>query len=729
MTISNNEALLQRLLATFAVEAGERLKVMSAILLDLARIDADEPRAQLIETLFREVHSLKGAARAVNQADIEEICQTLESALAAAKRNASALSPALLEMFDGQLDALIALVADNQSSGAPAVPSGAAASEAAGVASAPPPQPQPARAPGFETVRIATAKLEALHVQAEALGAFNYTLDDLVQTLHALSATAASFRKSWNKPAGDARRLQRTHAPALRESDGLTDAILRAEDFGRSVTERLARLQAQAQRTRHAINGATAQLQDDMRRALMSPFAFLFDMLPKLVHDLARDSGKKVELQVEGGATEADRRILEQLKDPLIHLIRNAVDHGIEPPDERQRRGKPPQGRLRIAVLPREGNKVELVLADDGGGIDLDKVTAAAIRAGLIAPHDTLDAAATLNLVFESGMSTRPAPTGLSGRGLGLAIVREQVMRLGGSVEVTRPASGGTVFRIVVPSTLAAFRGLVVSAAGRPFVVPLRHVVRVARLPADEVKTVENRASVELDGEVLALARLADVLDLPAAGAPPAGPYLSVALLEHGSQRIALAVDEVRGDQDVQVRSLGPQLERVRHFAGATVIGDGRVVLILSVPDLFETVSRAAPHGPAQPPLNAATQVRHSLLLVEDSITSRSLLKNILESAGYDVTTAVDGLEGLAAARSGTYELVVSDVEMPRMDGFEMTAQLRRDERLAELPVVLVTALESREHKERGIEAGASAYIVKGSFEQSDLLETIRGLL
>ncbi|HLX03472.1 MAG TPA: response regulator, partial [Trinickia sp.] len=682
----------------------------------------------LIETLFPEVHSLKGAARAVSRGDIEAICQTLESALAAAKRDASVLSPALLDTFDDRFNELTALVAGNEANGMASAHSSAAAIDAAGVPASPS-QPQPQRAPGFETVRIATAKLEGLHAQAEALSAFKYGLDDQVQTLRALAAMVGAFKKSWNKPADDARRLQRARDQRARESDGLADAILRVEDFGKLVAERLSRLQTQAQRTQHAMSGALAQLQDEIRQALMLPFAFLLEMLPKLVHDLARDSGKKVELRVEGGETEVDRRILEQLKDPLIHLIRNAVDHGIEPPGERQRRGKSPMGRVSLAVLPREGNKVELVLADDGAGIDLAKVTAAAIRIGLIAPHDTLDAAATLNLVFESGMSTSPAPTGLSGRGLGLAIVRERVARLGGSVEIARPSAGGSVFRIVVPSTLAAFRGLVVSAAGRPFVVPLRHVVRVARVDAGDVKTVENRASVEVDGEVLALVRLADVLDLAAGSPLPAGGYLYLALLENGTEHVALAVDEVLGDQDVQVRGLGPQLERVRNIAGATVLGDGRVVLVLSVPDVVESAARASARLPPQLAASAATQARHSLLLVEDSITSRSLLKNILESAGYDVTTAVDGMEGLAAARSGAFDLVVSDVEMPRMDGFEMTTQLRRDNKLSDLPVVLVSALESREHKERGIEAGASAYIVKGSFEQSDLLATIRGLL
>ncbi|AWV05074.1 hybrid sensor histidine kinase/response regulator [Burkholderia sp. JP2-270] len=729
MTSSGNQALLQRLLATFAVEADERLNAMSAILLELARRGAAEHCAQLIETLFREVHSLKGAARAVNRDDIEAICQTLESALASAKCSASALSPALLDMFDERLDELTALLAGNDASGAHTDRSGETAVETLRNRASSPSLPLPGGTPRFESVRISTARLEGLHAQAEALTAYQYSLHDLVQILHVLAAMVAQFRKSWSKPAGEARRRQRAREQTTHERDGLTDEILRAEDFVRIVADQLSRLQAKSQRIQHAMSSATAQLQDDIRQALMLPFAFLLDMLPKLVHDLARDSGKLAELRVEGGTTGVDRRILEQLKDPLIHLIRNAIDHGIEHPDERQRRGKPRAGLVRLAVMPRDGNKVEMVLADDGVGIDLATVTAAAIRTGLVAPDNTLDMRTALDLLFESGLSTIPTPTALSGRGLGLAIVREQVTRLGGRIEITQPSRGGCEFHIVVPSTLAAFRGVIVSTVGRHFVVPLRNLVRVTRVDPGNVKTVENCASVEVDGEVLALVYLADVLGLVAADALRPGRYLYLALLENGAQRIALGVDEVVGDQEVQVRGLGPQLERVRNIAGATVLGDGRVALVLSVPDLFESASRASTCMPAQSETSGARQARRSLLVVEDSITSRSMLKSILESAGFDVTTAVDGLEGLAAARSGTFDLVLSDVDMPRMNGFEMTTELRRDKRLSDLPVVLVSTMDSREDKARGLEVGANAYIVKGSFEQSDLLETIRGLL
>lgn len=746
MTSQDNAALLQRLLATFKVEADERLKVLSALLVELDQTEPGARIAQIVETLFREVHSLKGAARAVNLRNVEMICASLESGLASLKGQESALPPALIDVLSHRIDELEALLAPGAPSVAPTLASPPIIEEGE---KSPSSSRQSATASSSETVRISTLKLETMHAQAEEMLAFKYSLGDLVTELSALSTTVKDFRKGLDKPANDARLMQRSAGMTRRTSgacgagdqnggdvrwrfarDTLIAAVLRTESFAKAVDDRLARLGAQAEYEQRALSGATAQMQDDVQRALMLPLASLFDVLPKLVHDLGRDCGKNVALRIDDAAIEVDRRILEQLKDPVIHLIRNAIAHGIEAPIERTRRNKPPQGQISVSFTPTEGNKIELVVADDGAGIDLEKVRHSAALLGLIAPQDTPDTQETLDLIFKSGLSTSPALTDLSGRGLGLAIVREKVEVMGGSVQVMQRARGGTAFRMVLPTTLATFRGLLVAAAGRQFVVPLRRVARVVRILADDVKTVENRAAVEINGQATALVYLARVLNLSAPNSEaPGRKYLVLMLLENAGQRIAFAVDEVVGDQEVRVKGLGPQLKRVPNVAGATVLGAGRVVPVLNVPDLFKSALREPLRAPVHLAERRPAKRRQSLLVVEDSITSRSLLKHILESAGYEVTTAVDGLDGLTAARSAKFDLVVSDVEMPRMDGFELTTRLRQDKALSGLPVVLVTGLESREDKERGMEVGANAYIVKSSFDQSNLLETIRGIL
>jgi two-component system chemotaxis sensor kinase CheA len=436
-------------------------------------------------------------------------------------------------------------------------------------------------------------------------------------------------------------------------------------------------------------------------------------------------------LVIQGSGIEIDRRILEEMKDPLIHLLRNCIDHGIEAPVVRREKQKPPGGTITVAITQQDGGKIGITVADDGAGIDLEKVKASARKLGLLAAGENVkpDEKELLALIFQSGISTSPIITDISGRGLGLAIVREKVERLGGTIEIETRLGVGTTFRMVMPLTLATFRGMLVRAAGQLFVLPLHNVECVVRVDGEDIRTVENRETISLKGQAVALVRLGDVLELPDNSASEAEKNVQAAILGIGPIRIAFQVDEVLGEQEVLVKMLGRQLARVRNVAGACVLGTGQVVPVLNVADLMksavqQTTARRAPAAEK----TAGTQQR-SILVVEDSITSRVLLKNILESAGYRVTTAVDGVDAYTALKTATFDLVVSDVEMPRMDGFDLTEKIRADKQYSELPVVLVTALGSREHRERGIEVGANAYIVKSSFDQSNLLQVVGQLL
>ncbi|HEX9870966.1 MAG TPA: response regulator, partial [Candidatus Tectomicrobia bacterium] len=337
-----------------------------------------------------------------------------------------------------------------------------------------------------------------------------------------------------------------------------------------------------------------------------------------------------------------------------------------------------------------------------------------------------------LALIFHSGVSTSPLITDISGRGLGLAIAREKAEKLGGGVSLETYPDVGTTFRIVLPLTLTTFRGVLVRAADHLFVLPTTYVQRVLRVNHADIKTVENRETLQLNGQAVSLVRLADVVELarPNAGGP-AVERVPVVVLAAAERRMAFAVDAVLDEQEVLVKNLGPQLRRVRNIAGATILGTGQVVPVLNVPDVLKSAVRAsaATVRPADAPVVSTEASRKSVLVVEDSITARMLLKHLLEAAGYQVMTAVDGVDGFTQLRSGAADIVVSDVDMPRMNGFDLTAKIRSDKKLADVPVVLVTALESRSDRERGIEVGANAYIVKSSFDQSNLLEVIRRLV
>lgn len=737
MPLQDNDAIRKHLLATFRVEADEHLKAMAALLQELEKGPA-ERQPPLVEAFFREAHSLKGAARSVSQSAVEMASKGLEGELAAVKRQERALSPDRFGWFHRSLDHLADLLATTD--------------EQPGTVS-PPPLPTPTGslgAPlreeeflnGSETVRISTDRLTALLVQAEELLGCKSSASHLEAELKALTIDMAQWQESRGMIVSSARGNWRARAKLARRRhpddrgagiDKILDALDRDDDWVRSLSERLIQLQSMAERDRRALAGLVDGLQDQMKQALMQPLASLLDALPQLARELARDSGKEVELRIEGPAIELDRRILEQMKDPFIHLLRNAIDHGIEMPAERIGRRKPAQGQIAITVEPLGGNKLELRVTDDGAGIDLEKVKSAAVKLGLVATEqaESLAAADLLEMLFESGLTTSAILTDLSGRGLGLAIVREKVDKLGGSVSAALPDHGGTQFHIMLPTTLANFHGVLVALGECHFVLPSRHVDRVARVSVASIRTMENREAVEIDGEAVAFVRLADILGLQCPAAPEGNrANWQVAVLENAGKRVAFGVDAILGDQEVLVKGLGPQLKRVPNVAGATVLGNGKLVPILSVPDLLKSAARTTPRGAVPAPMPAAGLApRRSLLVVEDSITSRSLLKNILESAGYRVATAVDGIDALTQLRTEPFDLVVSDVEMPRMNGFDLTAKLRQEKALADLPVVLVTALESREDKERGIEVGANAYIVKSSFDQSNLLEVIGRLI
>ena len=762
-----HDNFLIKLLATFRVEADEHLRALSTGLLELEKAPADGKQADIVEKIFRETHSLKGAARAVNFTEIESACQALESVFAALKRKEIAVSPALFDLLHQAADTLNLLLAADSTTKPATVPLIRRLEDAlrapASVREDPPPPVIPAQAesappqsvaaadmriapaaPGLlsETVRISVTKLNSVMRQSEELLVPRLAAGQRARELRETSAMFADWKKQWAGIRPALRAMERSAAHAGRENATarVRQAFARLFDyldaeslFAKTLEARLARLGKSAEHDHRALAGMVDGLLHDVKEMHLLPFSSLLEVFPRFVRELARDQGKLVDLAIHGGELEIDRRILEEMKDALIHMIRNCIDHGIETPAVREQKQKSPRGTITLAISQQDSGKAEVLVADDGAGIDAGQVKAAALKLGLVSAEEAarLGEHEALMFAFQSGISTSPIITDVSGRGLGLAIVREKVERLGGAVAIESHPDAGTTFRIVLPLSLANFRGVLVDAGGQFFVIPAVSVERVARVADTDIRTVENRETISLDGQVVSLVRLGDVLGLPAKAAAGKSGGNTAIVLGLGLERIAFQVDEVLGEQEVLVKPLGPQLARVRNVAGASVLGTGQVVPVLNVPDLMKSAVRpamAAPRAAGMPVQSAETRMQ-SILVVEDSITSRALLKNILESAGYAVTTAVDGIDAYTVLKTAAFDLIVSDVEMPRMDGFELTAKVRSDKQLAELPIVLVTALESREHRERGIDVGANAYIVKSSFDQSNLLEVIRRLL
>lgn len=761
------EEFLKKLLSMFKIEAKEHIGAITSGLIELEK-SPPENQTNLIETIFREAHSLKGAARSVNLIDIESLCQYMENVFAALKRKEISTSPQLFDILHHAADFAIELVSREGEVSAPerakireviqslegvlkgpvspprAVPQAAKSAEEeteqAEIKQPPAPKKQVKEEPMrietsqpptlSETVRISTAKLDSILLQTEEMLSVKLSASQRAGELREIDASFAIWKKEWAKIQPELRMLVGTE-DALRQSSKLLEFFDMNSTFIKLLENRLTVLAKAADYDNRQFGGMVDNLLDDMKKVLILPFSSLSGIFPKLVRDLSHEQGKEVELLIEGEEIEIDRRILEEMKDPLIHLLRNCIDHGIEKPDERQQKHKPPRGTVKLTLSAKEGGKIEIIVSDDGAGIDVSRIKSAAVKRGVISQEyaNKLSDQEALSLIFISGVSTSPIITEVSGRGLGLAIVREKVEKLNGVVSFETQANTGTTFQIVVPLTLATFRGLLVEVNARLFVLPATNVERAVRIKKEEIKTVEARETISLNRLVVSLVSLGDVLEFPVKTKSNSDETVQVVVLGSAEKRIAFKVDEVLHEQEVLVKSLGRQLSRIRNVAGATVLGSGRVVPILNVHDLIKSAVKITPTPVKALSEKEARAKRNSLLVVEDSITARTLLKNILEAAGYDVRTAIDGVDAFTTLKTTEFDLVVSDVDMPRMNGFDLTTKIRADKKLSELPVVLVTALESREDKERGIEVGANAYIVKSSFDQSNLLEVIRRLV
>ncbi|MGQ0603368.1 MAG: hybrid sensor histidine kinase/response regulator [Anaerolineales bacterium] len=590
-----------------------------------------------------------------------------------------------------------------------------------------------------ETIRVPTAKLDVIMAEAGELQVARLAAEQRLTELRDLVENIETWEAQWRKLRSHSRRLQRASETQGRdgllpshEVHTLLEFLRKNETHLRMTRTRLGDLRRQFDADVRRLAQLMADLQDDVRRTRLLPISTVLDVFPRMVRDLARDLGKEVNLVLQGGQIEVDRSLLEQIKDPLTHLLRNCLDHGIESPARRLAMSKPREGTLTLSVSQQGGN-IRIEVADDGAGIDIDRVKESATKKGII----TAEAAATLSdrealwLIFRSGLSTSPIITDLSGRGVGMDVVREKIERLNGLIDVENFPGRGTRFVFSLPLTVATTLCLLARAGSQIFGLPITNVVRIVHVRAEEIGHAEGRQVIRVDGQPIALVRLANVLELDApttettrTGRQP------VIILGFAERRVAFLVDDLRSAQEVIIKSLPQPLLRVRHITGATILGTGEVVVILNVADLLRSASRSTDAAAARPALVVESPARSPVILVaDDSITTRTLEKNILETAGYHVQVAADGMEAWSMVQGGGCDLLVSDVNMPRLDGFELTQKVRADNRFKTLPVILVTSLDSREDREHGVRVGADAYIVKGAFDQDVLLSAIRQLI
>jgi len=474
-----------------------------------------------------------------------------------------------------------------------------------------------------------------------------------------------------------------------------------------------------------------ARLYREVIASRMRPLADGIHGLPRLVRDMARSLGKEAKLVVHGDRTEVDRDILDKLESPLSHLVRNAVDHGLEPTDVRREAGKPAAGTITLEARHRAG-MLHVTVADDGSGIDLARLRKKIVERGLNSAEVTerLTEAELLEFLFLPGFSTAAAVTEFSGRGVGLDVVMDTVRKVGGNVRVTTSPEKGTQFHLQLPLTLSVIRAVVVDVAGEPYAFPHNRIDRLVRVRREAVRSLEHRQFVNVDGANVGLVLAGQLLDIPAPA--PQTEDLAVVLLSDGTGgEYGLIVDSFRGEQDLVVRPLDARLGKVPNLSAAAILDDGSPVLIVDVEDLLRSMDQFIQTGSlvrceTRPP---GAGRRKRVLVVDDSITVREVERQLLLQKGYEVAVAVDGMDGWNKVRAERYDLLVSDIDMPRMNGLQLVQAVRADERLQDMPVIIVSYKEREEDRIKGLEVGANAYLTKSSFHDNRFMEAVTDLI
>jgi len=749
----DRDELVRRLMATFLVELDEHGRALERDLLALELGATGETRAELFRTLLRTTHSLKGAARSVDVASISSVCHRMEEIFAAMRDGRSIATPETYALLFAVIDAIDDAGArlregrplhdapiSSMLHRMPVVPAARPAERppAPQVAVTELPREDPPRSisptsrtsnPSAEgLVRISARKLELLVRKSSELLIARRRVAAQHEEISVLHELTNSALRDWRRLEQSMRATLRRERARSSRNEIASDAAL-ALDRMREALQRLEyrfeRVGAALTLAQRSADQAGAALEDEVHRARMVPISEVCQGLSRIVRDLATAANKEADLVIEGGAVEVDRTVLEGLRQPLMHLVRNAIVHGIEVPEVRMAAGKARRGRIVVSANILTSG-VKLTVEDDGRGIDLEAVRRQAAKQGLPLHSDERELA---RLVFRAGFSTTSKVTEAAGRGVGLDVVKSNVEAIHGRVDVQSTAGQGVRFVVDVPLTLGRLRTLLVRAGGQIFALADTNVARLQRVGEKDIATVDG-FDVVLGGErPTRIATLAEVLGLPNRSTRNSA-FLPTVVVSAGHREVALVVDELLDDHEVVIETLGRRLRRVRGVAGATILPTGGIALLLSVGELL----RAALDRPSKGSMVASLVEAHPrrqarILVVDDSLTTRTLERSVLESVGHQVVTAGNGEEAWRLLQEQEIDLVVSDVEMPHMDGFTLTENIRQSRRLGKLPVVLVTGLASDGDRTRGTQVGADAYLVKSSFDQSALLSLVARLL
>ncbi len=768
------------LLNIFWVEVGDYLQKLNSLLLQTEASSTANPEA--VREMNRYAHSMKGAARAVGIGVIESLSHYMEDIFGAALKSRLELTPTTCDLLYDSLDLIqnvvngvdnstdqlastiarleqtIASDAANSSETQPAkktTNTDMPAVETAiikDIPALPPVNNTPRKTTAVvnsshpsdemmtvllpaseESVRVPVSRMDRLMGEVSELLVARMHSEERAREFHRLQKLNQRWQREWRSVRTSyirlARRMQHEQGEMWEEVITLFHFLEENQRYLQETQRQLAHLSRELTQYNASLTMLTEQLQDDISGMRLVPFDALVNSFQRLIRDLARDVTKEVHLTVEGATVEMDKTALDALKEPIMHLLRNSVDHGIETPAEREQSGKLPIGSVQISVEQR-GKEIVIRVSDDGRGLNTSGILRKAEQLGIISAQMAADMSPeeVYNLIFHPGLSTASELTSISGRGMGMDIVRIRVESLRGRVSVQSVAGRGTTFTMRLPLSLTRLSCILLQVGGQDFAVPSVSVWRMLKLKREQWFTAEGRDMVIIEDRPIPVISLAGILGNAPAPEPEEIPLM---VLSSGEKYIAFQVDDLYSEQELVLKPLGPEITNAPYISGGALLGTGDVIIVLDPNDLIRGAS-------GQPRISIRRiemtteeieEKRLRVLIADDSITTRTLEKHILETAGYEVHVAVDGLEAWERLREINPDVVISDVEMPRMTGLELAARIKGDEQTRRIPVVLLTSLAKPQQQEAGLKAGADAYLVKSRFEQGELLRVIRSVV
>jgi two-component system sensor histidine kinase and response regulator WspE len=744
------------MLELFRVESETQCAALTAGLLDLEK-GAASP--QVLETLMRAAHSVKGAARIINLNAGVRVAHAMEDCFVAAQKGALNIGRAEIDQLLKGVDLLsqIAKTAEADLRSWETTRAGeigsllAALSGALAPATSTPAPParqarnSPPQKPASEPEIVEARPVPSHSAPADANErVLRLNAENLNRLLGLAGESLVESR--WIRPFADSmQRLKRMQTElsetldSLRDSLGperlperasekLNGALHRALECRAYIGERLLELDVFDRRCVQL----THRLYLEVLRTRMRPFADGAARFPRMVRDIARSLGKEVRLEISGENTQVDREILDRLETPLAHLLRNALDHGCETPDERAQAGKPRECTVRVEARHAAG-MLMVTVSDDGRGIDPEGIRGVVSQRRLSPPGTAarMTEPELLQFLFLPGFTMKDAVTDISGRGVGLDIVQNMVRGVRGNIRIHTQAGLGTRFTLQLPITLSVLRTLLVEVGGEPYAIPLAQIVRTQRLPRDRVETIEGHLSLRLNDEAIGLLAAQQVLDCGDGG--PLADELAVVIVGERKSRYGLVVDKFLGERELVVQPLDARLGKVKDISAAALMEDGAPVLIIDVDDLIRSIEKLVSSGRLSSVKSSGlklTERRYKrVLIVDDSLTVRELERKLIAGKGYHAEVAVDGMDGWNALRTGAFDLVITDVDMPRMDGVELTEMIKKDPQFRGLPVMIVSYKDREEDRLRGLEAGADYYLTKGTFHDETLLNAVADLI